>query len=280
ARAERRVPLVRQGERGRPREPEAHAEEPRGAEPCRRDEGRLGTDCGRRRCGNHRPERDQGAMIMETKSREPLTESDREQAVSSELAPLYAVAGLTGAVTDRLRTVATESRQQVAKRIAELRTVRPEQVTRAVGELTSRSLPELIRTVPEFTKQRLAKVGEQADVRLGRAGAAYAELAGRGKATVDSAIGQAAGSIDPVLERVQEGVIKLRRSVSGRTASESVTPRSAAKAAATRAAKQAGAEDAPAEKAAAKQAPAEDAPATDPGAEKATAMKESGDQDA
>jgi hypothetical protein len=162
-------------------------------------------------------------MIMAPTEREPVTEQTRKSAVSSDLAPLYAVAGLTEVVTERLRTVATESRQRVSERIAALRTYSDERVSAASGDLGGRSLPELVRTMPEFTKQQLVKVGEYADAGRAKAGAAYAELAGRGKVGVEGALGGAVESLDPVLERLQDGVARLRESVAGRSAAATPT---------------------------------------------------------
>jgi hypothetical protein len=78
--------------------------------------------------------------------------------------------------------------------------------------------------MPEFTKQQLVKVGEYADAGRAKAGAAYAELAGRGKVGVEGALGDAAGSLDPVLERLQDGVARLRETVAGKSATATTTP--------------------------------------------------------
>ena len=75
--------------------------------------------------------------------------------------------------------------------------------------------------------------------------------------------------VDPAFEKVQEGVTVARKTVTGRSATESVTPRGAAKATATRAAKKAPAKKAPAKKAAAATAPAKKAPAKKAPAKKA-----------
>lgn len=131
-------------------------------------------------------------------NRKRVSAQARKAATSSELAPLYAVAGLTEVLTNRLRTVATESREQ----------------------LSGKSLQDLVRAFPEFTKQQLARFGEYADARREKAGAAYAELAGRGKIGVDGALGDAKESIDPVLERLQGELAKLRQTVTGRGPAE------------------------------------------------------------
>ncbi|WP_152366089.1 hypothetical protein [Microlunatus speluncae] len=167
--------------------------------------------------------------MAQTTKRKRITEQTRKSAVSSDLAPLYAVAGLTEVVADRLRTVANESRQLVTDRITALRSYSGERVSEATGELGGKSLPELIRTMPEFTKQQLVKVGEYADAGRAKAGAAYAELAGRGKVGVEGALGDAAGQLDPVLERLQDGVTKLRESVAGKSTPTPAAPRTAKK---------------------------------------------------
>ncbi len=158
-----------------------------------------------------------------TTKRKRVTEQTRKTAVSSDLAPLYAVAGLTEVVADRLRTVVYESRTRVNDRISALRSYSGERVSEATDEFAGRSLPDLVRTMPEFTKQQLVKVGEYADAGRVKAGAAYAELAGRGKVGVEGALGDAAGSLDPVLERLQDGVAKLRETVAGKSTTPAAT---------------------------------------------------------
>ncbi len=155
--------------------------------------------------------------MAQTTKRKRVTEQTRKSAISSDLAPLYAAAGLTEVVAERLRTVANESRQLVTDRITALRSYSGERVSEATDEFAGRSLQELVRTMPEFTKQQLVKVGEYAEAGRARAGAAYAELAGRGKVGVEGALGDAAGSLDPVLERLQDGVARLRETVAGKS---------------------------------------------------------------
>lgn len=178
-----------------------------------------------------------------TTKRKRVNEQVRKAATSSELAPLYAVAGLTEVVAERLLAAATESRQLVNDRIAALRAYSDERVARATdrvneageklnqatGELNGRSLPDLVRGMPEFTKQQLARIGEYADDRRAKAGKTYANLAGRGKLGVEGVLGEAAGSLDPVLERLQDGVAKLRETVAGK-AEAPTAPRTAKKA--------------------------------------------------
>jgi hypothetical protein len=88
---------------------------------------------------------------------------------------------------------------------------------------------------------------------MAQASSTYGQLAGRGKRAVDDAMADAADRVDPAFERVQETVTRARKVTTGRTATKTMVPRSAAKAAATR---KAAAKKAPAKKAPAKKAPA------------------------
>jgi len=138
------------------------------------------------------------------------------------------------------------------------------------------TLPDQIKNLPESTRARIAELQKQANELLAQANTAYGELAGRGKLAVDDAVGTArelpgkaehraegvihdvAEKVDPVFERVQETVTVARKNVTGRTATDTVTPRGAAKASATR---KATAKKAPAKKTRAKKAAANKAPA-------------------
>jgi ElaB/YqjD/DUF883 family membrane-anchored ribosome-binding protein len=209
-----------------------------------------------------------------------------KSAVESDYTPLYVVAGLTDALAEALRSALAESQERGRKRIDELQNRAPavrEQVKHNAEELRTfvTTLPEQVKHLPEATRSRIAELQAQANEVLAQANAAYSELAVRGKQAVDEALGKArklseqaekladdaraeAGEqVDPLMETVQEGVTKARRNVSGRTSTDTVTPRSAAKASATRkvsAAKIAGGTT-PAEKAAAKKTAARKVPA-------------------
>jgi hypothetical protein len=78
------------------------------------------------------------------------------------------------------------------------------------------------------------------------------ELSGRAEHRAEGVIHDVSELVDPVFEKVQETVTVARKNVTGRTATETVTPRSAAKASATR---KATTKKAPAKKAPAKKAP-------------------------
>ena len=185
------------------------------------------------------------------------TDQSKKSARESDYALLYAAAGLFDALADALRSALAESQERGRKRIDDLQSRAPDvrqQVKHNAEELRSflLTLPEQFRHLPDATRARTADLQTQANELLTQANAAYSELAGRGKQTVDEALGnarnlsdraeklaeevraQAGERVDPLMETVQEGVTKARQGVSGRTATETVTPRGAAKASATR----------------------------------------------
>jgi hypothetical protein len=240
-----------------------------------------------------------------TASRKPTSSAahDRRQAVESELAPLYALAGLTDLVAEKvtstIRTRLSESQQQASERFAALKHQPGElerQAKLSVDELTAflRTLPDQLRDFPTQARTQLAVLQQQAESYRSTAETAYAEFAGRGKSAVDEAIvsarksagrAQAKGkdawedatetateATDEVLERAQETVTAARKRATGRTATATVTPRSSVKTARTRAVK-ATEKKAPA-KAPAKKSPAAASPATkSPTTKKAAAKK-------
>ncbi len=193
--------------------------------------------------------------------RKETPDQAKKAAVESEYAPLYAVAGLTDALadafTDALRATLAETQERARKGFTELQGRRPalqRQAKTNVDELRTFviTLPEQFKHLPDATKARIAELQTQANDLLVQATATYSELAGRGKLVVDEAVGSARGlsarteqradhlrgeagdRVDPLLEKVQETVTRARKNVSGRTATETVTPRSAARSAATR----------------------------------------------
>lgn len=221
----------------------------------------------------------------------------RQTALESEYTPLYAVAGLTDALADALRSALVETQYRALKGLTDLSSRGPALQQQALTNAEEArtfviTLPEQFLHLPEATKARVAELQTQANDLLAQATATYAELAGRGKLVVDDAVNGARGlsaqtekrvddlreeagdRVDPLLEQVQETMTRARKNVSGRTATETVTPRSAAKSAATQksaAAKRAAAQDA------AKKAAEVSAPATK---KKASAAKKAADQDA
>jgi hypothetical protein len=199
----------------------------------------------------------------------------RKSALESDYAPLYAVAGLTDALAEVLRSALAETQGKASKRLAALQSKRPElsmQARESADELRTFviTLPDQIKNLPESTRARIAELQKQANELLVQANTTYGELAGRGKLAVDDAVGTArelsgkaehraegvihdvAEKVDPVFGKVQETVTVARKNVTGRTATDTVTPRSAATASATRkaTAKKATVKKAPAKKAA------------------------------
>ena len=212
------------------------------------------------------------------KNRKTSSPEARKSALESDYAPLYAVAGLTDALSEVLRSALADTQGKASKRLAALQSKRPEltkQAKESADELRTFviTLPDQIKNLPESTRARIAELQKQANELLAQANTTYGELAGRGKLAVDDAVGTArelsgkaehraegvihdvAEKVDPVLERVQETVTVARKNVTGRTATDTVTPRSAAKASATRKATA----KAPAKKTTVKKAPAKKA---------------------
>ena len=212
----------------------------------------------------------------------------RKAAVDSDYTPLYAVAGLTDALAEVLRSALADTQERGRKRIDEIQGRAPELSRQAKGSADELrtfviTLPDQMRNLPESTRLRIAELQKQANELLVQANTAYGELAGRGKRVVDVAVGSArdlsadvAERVDPAFEKVQEGVTVARKTVTGRSATESLTPRTAAKATASRAAKKAPAKKAPTRKAPAATPAKKAAAATGPAkkaAKKAPAKK-------
>lgn len=208
---------------------------------------------------------------MPTTQRTETPAQAKKSAVESDYAPFYAMAGLT----DVLATTMRESLQHTQERAKRIRTV-----------------PSQIKAFPETTKARVAEMQHQLHAYLDQASTTYADLAGRGKRAVDETIVTAktlstkaehkadeigqdmADTVDPAFEQVQEAVTVARKNVTGRTATQTVTPRGAAKSAATRqvaAAEKVADERVEAEKAAARRGAAKRAAATRAATRKAAA---------
>lgn len=203
---------------------------------------------------------------MSTPTRKQSPSQARKSALESDFATLYALAGLTDALAAQVKAALVETRGKLQSKPAELEA----QAKVNADELAKfwKSLPDHVKTLPDTTKSRLADLQKQAEKLLAEAGGTYGDLAGRGKRAVDEAIvsarklsakaadkagdvaAEVAEKVDPAFAKAQETVTVARKNVSGRTATETVTPRSAAKAAATKAAKKAPAKKAPAKKAA------------------------------
>ena len=114
----------------------------------------------------------------------------RKSALESDYAALYAVAGLTDALADALKSALADTQQKASKRIDELQRRRPElsQQAKASAEEVRTfviTLPEQFKNLPEATKARIADLQKQANELLAQASATYGDFAGRGKEAVD-----------------------------------------------------------------------------------------------
>ena len=130
------------------------------------------------------------------------TKGDRE----ADLRPLYAVAGLTDLVVGAVRSTLVDSQKWASARLAEMR-FRQAELEKQAAELRERAeeVPDQVRTLPEVTRSRVGELQQQAS-------STYSELAGRGQRVVQGV----AGRVDPVFDRVQEGLNAARRRVTGR----------------------------------------------------------------
>jgi hypothetical protein len=197
---------------------------------------------------------------MTTPARKQTPAEARRKALQSEFTPLYAVAGLTDVLAAGVKETLTQIK----------------------------SAPQQIKALPELTRAGLAEAQTYVTQNYRQASNAYAHLASRGKRAVDDRVGSArrlsiraerkvedvfAGvveAVDPTFERVQETVTVARRTVTGRTATETVTPRRSARAAAAR---KASAERASAADAAAAQRSADRAAARSAAAKRGAAKR-------
>jgi hypothetical protein len=137
-----------------------------------------------------------------TEAAGPTTSAPKTERDQPDLRPLYAVAGLTEMVVDALRHTLADTQHWASARISELR-FRQAELEKQAAELRERApdLPEQVKTLPEVTRSRVGELQQQATH-------TYADLAGRGQRVV--------GRVDPVFDRVQESVDRLRRLVTGR----------------------------------------------------------------
>jgi hypothetical protein len=114
----------------------------------------------------------------------------RKSALESDYAALYAVAGLTDALADALKSALADTQQKASKRLSDLQEKRPElskQAKAGAEELRTFviTLPEQFKHLPESTKARIAELQKQANELLAHATSSYGDLAGRGKQAVD-----------------------------------------------------------------------------------------------
>jgi len=174
----------------------------------------------------------------------------RKSAIDSDFSPLYAVAGLTDVAVATVKVTLAHTQERAAKRVEDLK-AKPAQQADDLARFIS-TLPEQLKSLPDETMARLAEVQKQAESYLTEASSAYADLAGRGKRAVDEAFVHAKQfstkaekradnlrddveeTLDPAFEQVQETVTRARKATTGRSATATTTPRSAAKATATR----------------------------------------------
>ncbi len=227
-------------------------------------------------------------------TREQAAAEARSAALQSDYAPLYAVAGLTDALTEVCKGALVETQERAGESLSKLQrrgagARRQARVNTQEFRAFVVTLPDQMKNLPEATRARIVGLQQQANELMVEAGNTYGQLAGRGKRAVDdnvatvwnlsgraerradSVLADVAEHADPAFERVQETVTRARSAATGRTPTQTMTSSSAAKAAATR---KAAAKSAPAKKAAAKSAPAKKA-AT---ARKATAKKTSAEK--
>lgn len=201
---------------------------------------------------------------MSTTTRKQTPAQARKAALESDYTPFYAVAGLTQAVASTLQATGTKAGEQLAAWQGK----NEQQAKATADDVTKfvRALPEHVKALPETSKAQVAAWQKQVAEILGTANATYVELAARGKLVVDETIGSArqlggkaekragdvvsdvADRVDPAFEQVQEGVTQARKATTGRTATETLTPRSTRRAAATRSARQTPAKQTPAKK--------------------------------
>jgi hypothetical protein len=114
----------------------------------------------------------------------------RKLAVESEYATLYAVAGLTDALAEALKSALADTQLKASKRISDLQAKRPDlsqQAKAGAEELRTFviTLPEQFKNLPDATKARIAELQKQADGLMAQATTAYGDFAGRGKQAVD-----------------------------------------------------------------------------------------------
>jgi chromosome segregation ATPase len=131
----------------------------------------------------------------------------RKSALDSDYSALYAVAGLTDALAEALKSALADTQQKASKRITELQDKRPElsrQARTSAGELRTFviTLPEQFKNLPETTKARIAELQRQANELVAHATSTFGDFAGRGKEAVDEARNSARNRSGKAGERV------------------------------------------------------------------------------
>ena len=128
-------------------------------------------------------------------SESDVTPDARKSALESDYAALYAVAGLTDALADALKSALAETQQKATRRINELQSRRPElskQAKESAGDLRT-----FVITLPE-----------QANDLLAQATSTYGDFAVRGKPAVDevrtTARARSTKNGKPVIQRSTE----------------------------------------------------------------------------
>lgn len=216
-------------------------------------------------------------MTTTTTRRQTPTQA-RKAALESGYTPLYAAAGLTDLMAESLIGVALATTKQVAA-LQTKGTAQARLATEFVKTLPVqvKTLPGQFKTLPELTKARITDLEQQGKDLLAEVNMTYGDLAGRGKRAVDDTMLAArktttkakadvevklgevrddvAEAVDPAFEAVQEGVTKVRQTVTGKTVNKPVTEPVAEPVAEAATAKPATAKAAPARKPAARKAP-------------------------
>lgn len=191
---------------------------------------------------------------MATTTRKQTPAQARKTAVESDYTPLYAAAGLTDLLAESIKNVVLSTQEKAGQQLVEWQNRSTEQARSASAFV--RTLPEQLKTLPETTKAKFADFEQQSKEFLAEANTTYADLAGRGKKVIDDSLIAArktsadvkadveekleevredvVDAVDPAFEAVQESVTKARKTVSGKTATDTVTPKSTVKASATR----------------------------------------------
>ena len=159
--------------------------------------------------------------------RTPSSDQAKKSALESDYTPLYAVAGLTDALADALKSALADTQGKASRKLNELSGKRPvleQQAKESADEVRTFviTLPEQFKNLPESTKARIAELQKQANELIAQATNTYGDLAGRGKQAVDDAVGSArklstkaekrvdqtgtdfAPATDPAFEKVQE----------------------------------------------------------------------------
>jgi hypothetical protein len=125
-------------------------------------------------------------------SHKAVSAEDRQSALESDYAALYAVAGLTDALADALRGALVETQHKASNRISELQSKRPDLTRHAKASAEDLrtfviTLPEQFKHLPDTTKARIAELQKQANDLVAHASSSYGDFAGRGKQAVEEA---------------------------------------------------------------------------------------------